>query len=82
MSSLLTQVLIYMTSTFILGLLMGCVVWSHRSNEERKTLTLEIDFWKNHLNQTRLERDRDIDKIDALTKDKVNLKKKLAATGS
>lgn len=82
MSSVLSQVLVYMFSTFILGLLLGWVVWRQGSTEARKSLTLEIDFWKSHLEHTRLERDHSIDKVEALTKEKANLKKRLAATGS
>jgi len=82
MSSLLIQVLIFMSSTFVLGLLLGWVVWKQGADEQRQTLADEVQFWKDHLEQTRLERDRDINKIDALTKEKANLKKRLAATGT
>lgn len=80
MSTLLTQVLIYMVSTFILGVLLGWVVWSQGAREEKKALTQEVKFWKNRLDQKRFSLDPEITEAEGATKSKKRLKRRFAKT--
>ena len=82
MSTFLSQILVYMSCTFLLGLSLGWLVWSFGSSKERKTLVDEAQFWKAHLEQTRFKRDEDLNKIEQLLNDKANLKKQLASVAS
>ena len=79
MFSFLTQVLVYMTCTFLLGLVLGWLLWKFGGSKEVASMESEISFWKHNLEQSRLEREQDLNKIAALTQEKDNLKKRLAA---
>ena len=79
MSSLLTQVLIYMLCTFALGTALGWLLWRFGGSKEVASMESEISFWKQNLEQSRLEREQDLNKIAVLTQEKENLRKRLAA---
>lgn len=81
MSSLLLQIFAFMLCTFILGLLLGWLIWryggvSHRALVSANT---EVDFWRNNLEQCRNELGLEQSKCVALNKQTAELKKRLAA---
>ena len=78
----MTQVFIFMAIVFALGLLLGWLLWSFGGAKQAKLLSAEVDFWKSNLEQSRAERQADINKIEALSKERDVLKKRVAAKGA
>lgn len=76
---MVTEVLIYMACTFLLGLALGWVAWRIGRENERRFLVSQVEFWESQLEEARRMRDADIGKIDILTKEKVNLKRRIAS---
>ncbi len=79
MFSFLTQVLIYMSFTFLLGMVLGWLLWKFGGSKEAASMESEISFWKQNLEQSRLEREQDLNKIARLTEEKDILKRRLAS---
>lgn len=79
MSDLLTQVLIFMSCTFIFGLALGWLVWGFGFSGKQKQLASEADFWRDNLEQNRLEHQNDLRKMEALVEEKQQLKKRIAS---
>lgn len=79
MSVLLTEVMFFMSCTFLLGLALGWVAWRIGSEKERKILVSQAEFWQSQLDEARLKRDADLSRIDMLAKEKANLQKRLAS---
>lgn len=77
MSAILTQILLFMASTFLLGLVLGYVLWRYGSARTMASMSSDLNFWKDNLEQSRIARESDIRKIEELTKEKAILKKRL-----
>lgn len=81
MSSILLQTYSFMLCTFMLGLLLGWLVWRYGgvSNRALVSANAEVDFWRSNLEQCRNELDQEQNKCVALNKQTAELKKRLAA---
>ncbi|WP_373635061.1 hypothetical protein [Yoonia sp. SS1-5] len=82
MSDPMTQVIIYMTGTFVLGLLLGWLIWRFGSAKQQELMNAEIKFWRDNLEQSRQEREGELNQIEALRREKEKLKKRLDAAKS
>lgn len=91
MSYLLTQMFLYMLATFLLGLLLGWLIWRYGQasaadidaiRAERNAFAKERDDLKINLDacRARAERDREgLDALESLRADKIELQAKLEA---
>jgi uncharacterized membrane-anchored protein YhcB (DUF1043 family) len=77
MSSLLLQILAYMLCTFLLGLLLGWLVWRY-GGASKSTMNSEVDFWRSNLEQCRRELGNEQNGHAALREETTKLKKRLA----
>ncbi len=75
----LVQILAYLSSTFLLGLVLGWLLWKFGGSKQIESVATELQYWKQRLAQARLETDQKQDKIDSLEREKDNLKKRLAS---
>lgn len=62
MSTVLTQMLVYMSCTLILGFILGWVGKAIFSDKKEGNLNGEVDYWKKRLEQTRLQLNESLDK--------------------
>lgn len=79
MSDVSTQILIYMSCIFILGLLLGWLVWGFGYAKKLKLLSADANFWQQYLEQSRREHHQDTVKIEKLLAEKQDLKERLSA---
>lgn len=82
MSSALIQILVFMSLTFVLGSLLGWLLGTFSAFKQRETMSTEIEYWQERLNQLRVERDLASDKISNLEHERDNLKKRIKQAGS
>lgn len=64
MSTVLTQTLIYMTCTLILGFILGWVGKTIFSDKTEDHLNGEVSYWKKRLDQTRLRLNEGLEQSD------------------
>jgi|GEM_PF-4919787 len=81
MSSLLIQIFGFMLVTFLLGLLLGWLVWRYGSSANQSPET-EIEFWRSNLEQCRFKLSNEQNKVEVLREEKANLKRRLEAFGN
>lgn len=62
----ITDMVVFMSGAFILGLALGWAVWKLAANEELAGATTETEFWQQQLNEARQERDLFKTKIEIL----------------
>jgi hypothetical protein len=55
MMPLLNQILLFMTGTFVLGMLLGWLLRNYGIARKVTMLNAEVIFWKEKLEQSRLE---------------------------
>jgi uncharacterized membrane-anchored protein YhcB (DUF1043 family) len=81
MSSFLLQIFAFMFCTFLLGLLLGWLVWRFggSSRQALTSMNSEVDFWRSNLEQCRLELGKEQNNLAALHEERTNLKKRLAS---
>jgi len=88
MSYLLTQMFLYLLVAFLLGLLLGWLIWRYGKasagdldamRAERDALAKERDDLKTNLDACRSRSERDRASLDALRADKIELQGKLDA---
>lgn len=88
MSYLLTQMFLYMLATFLLGLLLGWLIWRYgkasvadldATRAERDALAKERDDLKINLDACRTRAERDRETLEGLRADKIELQTKLEA---
>ncbi len=82
MFDLTTQITAYLLAVFIFGIAFGWLLCGCSWSKQLKVISAEVDFWKGHLEQSRLERQGDIDKIALLNKQRENLNNRLATKTS
>jgi len=73
----MVEIVAFLSAAFLLGLALGWSLFKLGVSAEMKTLTTEKEFWQQRLDQARIERDQDQDKIEALENERNALKKKL-----
>lgn len=78
----LVQVLLLIACAFALGLALGWLLWKFGMAQKMATLTTEMEYWRQRLDQARLERDQDQDKLTCLEEEKNNLKKQVSSLQS
>lgn len=78
MSDLLIQIFLFMSCTFIFGVALGWLVWGFGSGAKQQQQATEADFWRNNLEQNRLEHQNDLRKMEALVEEKQQLKRRIA----
>jgi len=79
MPNVISLALTFMSCTFLMGLLLGWLIWSFGSSKERSLLVKDIEFWKSNLEQARFKQDSDVKELDAAKQEIARLKKRLAA---
>ncbi len=84
MSSFLLQIFAFMLCTFVLGLLLGWLLWRYggASKKALNSMNTEIDFWRSNLEQCRNELGTEQNALAALREERTNLRKRLAALQS
>lgn len=78
----LVQILVYLSSTFLMGLALGWLLWKFGGSKQLESMTTDMQYWKQRLDQSRLERDQEQDKKSALERERDNLKKRLMSAKS
>ncbi|MEJ6403147.1 hypothetical protein [Yoonia sp. 2307UL14-13] len=66
MDSLIIQILLYMSCTFLLGLALGWFTHTLVIGKATEPLTKEVAFWRKNLDQSRREHDVSLRKLEAL----------------
>lgn len=82
MSYLLTQMFLYMLVTFLLGLLLGWLLWRYNTAGEAcdcDALTAERDDLRTNLDACRTRAAKERETLDALRNDKIDLQNRLDA---
>lgn len=81
MSPFVVQTLIFMLCTFVLGLLLGWVLWRFGgiSKAAIDTKATEVDFWRSKVDQSRNELWREQNTLTALREENETLKQKLSS---
>ncbi|WP_296428372.1 hypothetical protein [Yoonia sp.] len=81
MSSFLLQMFAFMLCTFLLGLLLGWLVWRYggASQQALDSVNTEVDFWRSNLEHCRVELGNEQNTVASLREEKAALKKRLAA---
>jgi hypothetical protein len=69
------HIIAFLSAAFVLGVALGWVLWKFKSEPADS----EVQFWKQRWDQSRLELDREHDKIEILEKERDSLKDKLKA---
>ncbi|PUB19234.1 hypothetical protein DFP92_101829 [Yoonia sediminilitoris] len=82
MSVLLIQILFFMTCTFVLGLMLGYLLWRFGTAQKIASMSSDLKFWRDNLEQSRIEREVEIRRIEELTRERAILKKRLASQSS
>lgn len=75
-----TQVFVFMFIMCLLGLCLGWLLWGWGRAKKVKLLTAEVDFWKSNLEQSRAERQADINRIEALSNERDVFRRQVAAS--
>lgn len=73
----LVMILAYLSATFLLGLVLGWLVWRFGSSNQSESTTTDAEYWKERLEQSRVERNIEQDRIVTLERERDNLKKRL-----
>ncbi|MCK0122370.1 hypothetical protein MWU61_17580 [Loktanella sp. F6476L] len=71
------HILTFLSAAFVLGLALGWVLWKFKTETPAESADTEVQFWKQRWDQSRLELDREQNKIEALEKERDTLKDKL-----
>jgi predicted flap endonuclease-1-like 5' DNA nuclease len=91
MSYLLTQMFLYLLVAFLLGLLLGWLIWRYGKasgadldamRAERDKLAKERDGLKTDLASCRAQSERDRDALDGMRTEKIDLETQLTAMGN
>jgi uncharacterized membrane-anchored protein YhcB (DUF1043 family) len=71
------QILIYLSSTFVLGIALGWLLWKFGNSEQANAQSTETEYWMERLDEARNERDLLETKMEALAREKDKLAKRL-----
>ncbi|MEO9863949.1 MAG: hypothetical protein ABJO29_01080 [Yoonia sp.] len=71
------HILTFLSAAFVLGLALGWILWKFKTETAGESTDTEVQFWKQRWDQSRLELDREQNKIEALEKERDTLKDKL-----
>lgn len=82
MFSPLVMILVYLSATFLLGLALGWLVWKFGGSGQSDSAATDAEYWKERLEQSRVERNVEQDRIVTLERERDNLKKRLKAAFS
>lgn len=82
MSTQLILILGYLSSTFLLGLALGWLIWQFGRSKELESMAADTQYWKQRLEQSRFERNIDLDRVTALETERDNLKRRLKSASS
>lgn len=82
MSDFQMMIMVFMSCTFLFGLILGWLVWSFGGSKDRRLLEAEIDFWRSQLELSRQKENVKIQAIEALTQEKADLKVRLSKKAS
>lgn len=74
--------LIYLAASFMLGLGLGFAIWKLGSSQQIKLALTETDFWRKRLDEARIKRDQDQERLKALEHTSAVLKKQLSTQAS
>lgn len=77
MSTPLVLILVYLSSTFLLGLVLGWLLWQFGRSAQVASIATEVSYWKERLEQSRAENGLNNDRIVALEKERDILKQRL-----
>ncbi len=78
----MVQILAFLSATFLLGLALGWLLWRFGGSSQAASETTEVQYWRQRLDQSRIERDLEKDKIAVLERERDSLKKRLVAAKS
>lgn len=78
----LVLILAYLSCTFLLGLVLGWLLWKFSDPKQLETSATDAHYWKERLEQSRVERNVEQDRIATLERERDNLKKRLKAAFS
>lgn len=70
-------ILAYLSSTFLMGLILGWLLWQFGG--AKASTETEVQYWRDRLNQSRAESHLYSEKIATLEKERDNLKKRLSS---
>lgn len=73
----LVQILVYLSATFLLGLVLGWLLWKFGGAKQLASTDTNAQYWKDRLEQSRIERSLEQDRVVALEHERDNLKKRL-----
>ncbi len=75
----LVLILAYLAATFLLGLVLGWLLWKFGGPTQVGVTETDVQYWKDRVEQSRVERNIEQDRITALERERDNLKKRLKA---
>lgn len=73
----LVLILAYLSVTFLLGLVLGWLLWKFGGPAQVGVTETDVQYWKDRVEQSRVERNIEQDRITALERERDNLKKRL-----
>lgn len=79
MSMELTQTLLFLSGSFVLGVALGWAIWKFKSPKQAAEERTENDFWQDRLKKARAERDLSQGRITDLEKEISALRAKIAS---
>lgn len=81
MSPFVIQIFAFMGITFLLGIVLGWLVWRYDGVSQKAlgAASSEVDFWRSNLEESRVKLGYEQNKTLALTEEKAALKKRIAS---